>query len=59
MTYNFKCHECNHKFEQFNMRVQERDLILVFCPKCGSNKTQRIITKPTNVKVPPWHIKDE
>ncbi len=45
--YEFRCTNCNHKFEIF-LTYQEYGINIVNCPSCGQSDTERII-KPIRV----------
>ncbi|MDR0871642.1 MAG: zinc ribbon domain-containing protein [Planctomycetaceae bacterium] len=40
-TYDYRCGNCSHEFEEFQ---NIKDEPLKKCPKCGKNKLQRLIT---------------
>jgi len=39
-TYDYRCPDCGHEFEQFQSM---RDAPLKKCPECGSSKVKRLI----------------
>ena len=41
-TYEFRCNDCNHKFEIF-LSYQEYESAQVNCPACGGSNSTRII----------------
>ncbi len=41
-TYEYRCNDCNHKFEKF-LTYQEYETATVSCPACGSSHPERII----------------
>jgi len=41
-TYEFRCNDCNHKFEIF-LSYQEYENARVTCPACGGSDPARII----------------
>ena len=46
-TYEFRCNNCNHKFEIY-LSYKEYDKKSVVCPKCADPQPERII-KPIRV----------
>lgn len=42
-TYEFKCQECGHRFEQ-KLLIQEREKFKPKCPKCSSKKVVQMIS---------------
>jgi putative FmdB family regulatory protein len=41
-TYEFRCNDCNHKFDIF-LSYQEYENALINCPACGGSNPARII----------------
>jgi len=41
-TYEYRCKDCNHKFELF-LSYQEYENLTAACPACGGTKPERII----------------
>lgn len=46
-TYEYRCNNCNHKFELF-LTYEEYGASSVSCPKCGHQEPERII-KPIRI----------
>jgi len=42
--YEYKCMECNGKFESFTQTMSSCDTIT--CPECGSHRTEKLLTVP-------------
>jgi putative FmdB family regulatory protein len=43
-VYDFRCTECNHRFDLF-MSYADYDKHETVCPSCGSSQIQRVIRK--------------
>jgi putative FmdB family regulatory protein len=44
MRYEYKCRDCKHKFE-VSISIKDWN-VLIYCPKCRSENTYRLISKP-------------
>ncbi len=43
-TFNFRCNECNSKFEYFSKTIEIHDD--VNCPSCNSASTRKVMSAP-------------
>lgn len=43
-TFNFRCNECNSKFEHFSKTVNIKED--VNCPSCNSSSTRKVMSAP-------------
>lgn len=41
--YSYRCNACQHTFD-LSMTVAERETATVSCPKCGSDKVERLLS---------------
>jgi len=50
-TYDFRCDDCEHTFEEFfkTFKVADRKSPKIVCPECGG-KTKRLISGGAGVK---------
>lgn len=59
---DYSCKQCNHEYEVFytSQGAREREEKIERCPKCGSTRKEKLISKSTGFVLngTGWHSKD-